>query len=457
MSEIRYTRTSDGVDIAYAVVGDGSLDLVWVPAQLSHLEFVLNGPYRRYVGRFLAALGSFARVLAFDLRGSGLSARPGSPASPESWLEDLRAAVRAAGMEEPAIFGHGVTGCSLAVLHAAAHPDRTRGLVLFGPGARTAWSADHPWGMTDAELDRDQQEVIVGWGTERYAREAFAGWWGSATDDPAFIEMEASFERHAAAPSEAARFSRIWHDIDIRSVLPTVDLPTLVIVREGWAAEVDETPLLGTADRYRYVADRIPGAKVVSVPGSEFRPWLGDTSPIVEAAQEFLTGTRPFAEATRFLATVLFTDIVGSTNVAAKLGDLRWKGLLEEHAERIRGLLDRFDGKEVDAAGDGFFATFDGPARAVRCAQAIVDAVRPLGVEVRVGIHTGECETIDGKAGGLGVVIGARVGALASASEILVSQTVKDLVAGSGLAFEEAGEHELKGVPDRWRLYRTVD
>jgi class 3 adenylate cyclase/pimeloyl-ACP methyl ester carboxylesterase len=456
VADIRYTRTRDGVDIAYALVGDGSVDLVWIPAQLSHLEFVLNGPFRRYVGRFLAALGSFARVLAFDLRGSGLSARTTAPASPESWLEDLRAALQAAGMDEPAILGHGVTGCSLAVLHAATHPDRTRGLVLFGPGARTAWREDHPWGVTDAELERGQREILDGWGTERYVRGAFAGWWGSATDDPAFVEMEASFERHAAAPTEAARFNRIWHDIDIRSVLPTVDLPTLVIVREGWAAKAHETPLLGTGDRYRYVADRIPGARVVSVPGSEFRPWLGDTSSIVAATQEFLTGTTPVAEASRFLATVLFTDIVGSTPVAAKLGDLRWKGLLEEHDGRIRALLDRFDGKEVDTAGDGFLATFDGPARAVRCAQAIVDAVRPLGVEVRAGIHTGECETIDGKAGGVAVVIGARVCALAAASEVLVSQTVKDLVSGSGLVFEDAGEYELKGVPDRWRLYRTA-
>jgi class 3 adenylate cyclase len=231
----------------------------------------------------------------------------------------------------------------------------------------------------------------------------------------------------------------------------------LVIVRDGWTAKADEIRLLGAAERYRYVADRIPGAMTVSLPGSEFRPWLGDSALVVAATQEFLTGTRPVAEATRFLATVLFTDIVGSTRQAVELGDLQWKELLEEHDHRIRELLRRFDGVEVDTAGDGFFATFDGPARAVRCAQAIVEAVQPLGLKVRAGIHTGECETIDGKAGGLAVVIGARVGALATASEVLVSQTVKDLVAGSGLVFEVAGEYEFKGVPDRWRVYRAVE
>ena len=288
------------------------------------------------------------------------------------------------------------------------------------------------------------------WGTLEFARAEIAGWGAPGHEsDERLVAWLASYMRKAASPGAAVALERMNRQINATHALPSIHVPTLVIAKEG---DLD-FPI----DQVRDMASRIAGARFVELPGSEHFPWVGDPDAIVDEVERFVVALGEVeAELDRVLATVLFTDVAGSTEKAAELGDRRWKELVEEHHRRVRGQLARYRGVEVDTAGDGFFATFDGPARAVRCARSIVDAVAPLGIEVRAGVHTGEVETIDGKVGGMAVVIGARVGASAGPSEVLVSQTVKDLVAGSGLAFEDAGEHELKGVPDRWRLYRVT-
>jgi class 3 adenylate cyclase len=317
-----------------------------------------------------------------------------------------------------------------------------RALVLYAPVAKTVRSEDWPYGRTEAE-QRDFYERFVGeMGTGENLDlqgpshdERFKGWW-------------AHFERLVATPGAYRELAQIFSDLDVRGVLPLIQAPTLVLHRTGdRVAQVSQS---------RAVAERILGARFVELPGIDHIPFLGDWEAVAGEIEEFLTGARSAPQQERSLATVLFTDIVGSTARLAELGDRRWRELVELHHGVVRRELARFAGREVDTAGDGFFATFDGPARAIRCTEAIHGAVRSLGLEIRAGIHTGECEVIDGKVGGLAVVIGARVGAMAAPSEVLVSQTVKDLVAGSGIAFEDAGEHQLKGVPDRWRLYRVM-
>jgi class 3 adenylate cyclase len=462
--EVRYAQTVDGADIAYVVLGEGPPDLVWVPAWVSHLDFMWEGPFAHTQGRLLERLATFARVATFDKRGTGLSSRMSAAAGVEVWVDDLHAVLDAVGMDRPAIFGAGAAGCAIGVLQAAGHPTTTGALVLFGPSARTVTSPDYPWGLTDEEIARGQAGILESWGTEAWVREFAAVDWASAVADPEFVRYAARWLRNAATPSDAALMDRIWSQIDVRALLPAVSVPTLVLARTGWTGSAGDSRyvleesryLAGRSRRVSSVAQGIPGAAYVELPGADFPPWLGDIEAVVAEVQAFLTGTRPVVDHDRLLATVLFTDIVGSTERAAALGDHAWRDLLERHHETVRLHLGRYRGREVDTAGDGFFATFDGPARAVRCAQAVAEAVRPLGIEVRAGLHTGEVETIDRKAGGIAVTIGSRVCALAGPSEVLVSSTVKDLVAGSGLAFEDAGERELKGVPDRWRLYRVV-
>ena len=438
--ETRYATTLDGTHIAYQVVGNGPVDLVYMAPWFSHIEIQWEGP--PYAG-FLGKLASFSRLILFDRRGSGMSdpVPADRPPDLETRMDDARAVMDAVGSERAVVYGASESG-AMAALFAATHPDRTIALVIHGSAVRYAWAPDWPWGET-----REQHEAMVDliertWGTEEFVRHL----WPTLAADPELVRWTARESRMAMSPGAAVVYERMYWEIDVRDVLPSIHVPTLVLHR------VEDEP-----EQNRYFAEHIPGAEFVQLPGGEHTPFLGDRDSVTSEIERFVRSVQhEEAELDRVLATVLFTDIVGSTEAAARLGDRAWAEVLERHHSTVRSLLARHRGREIDTAGDGFFATFDGPARGVRCAQQIVDAVRPLQLEVRAGVHTGEVQSIDGKVGGLGVVIGARVGALAKSSEVLVSQTVKDLVAGSGLAFEDAGEHELKGVPDRWRLYRVV-
>ena len=446
---VRYVRNGS-VNIAYQVVGQGPVDVLMIPGWTSHLLIEWEEP--TFV-RFMERLTSFARLVRFDKRGTGLSDRPPGVATLEERMEDAHAVLDGAGLERAAVFGWSEGG-PMSILFAATYPERTLGLVLWRGGVRTARAPDYPWGLSEDRFEERLRRRMVIWGDESLgeeaARMAYPGIGERLAGDPAFVRWRTRLQRYAASPGDLARFSRVWFTTDARSVLPLIQVPAAVVMRTGWIdAYVQEA---------RWTADQIPGAQLVLVPGDGDDVYLGDVGEVAEAIRGFAQSIEEeHAAFDRVLATVLFTDIVGSSERAAELGDQAWKQLVEQHHARVRALLARYRGHEVDTAGDGFFATFDGPGRAVRCAQAIVRSVGTLGIEVRAGVHTGEVETIDGKAGGLAVVIGARIGGLAGASEVLSSQTVRDLTAGSGIVFEDAGEHELKGVPDRWRVYRAAD
>jgi class 3 adenylate cyclase len=349
-----------------------------------------------------------------------------------------------AGSADAIVFG-GARAATMAMLFAATHPDRTKALILYAPVAKTVSTHDFPYGKTPEEqqvfFERFVREVGTGQNLELQAP--------SVARDERFVKWWARFERLVASPSAYEELARIFTDVDVRNVLPVIHVPALVVHREDDAIVLER--------QARYVADQIEDAIYVRFPGRDHLPFIGDTDAIVDEVEQFVTGRRPLREVDKVLATVLFTDIVDSTKRQAELGDHGWKELLERHHATVRDLLRQYRGEEQDTAGDGFFVRFDGPARAIRCAQDIIETIRPLGIEVRAGLHTGECEVVDGKCSGLSVSIGARVMANAGPSEVLVSRTVKDLTAGSGLTFQDAGEHELKGVPDRWHLYRVVD
>jgi class 3 adenylate cyclase len=429
------------------VFGDGPVDLVFVQAFVSHVEIFWELPSYE---RLMRELASWARVIVLDKRGTGLSDRLSAIPTLEARLDDLRAVLDAVGSERTIIFGDG-EGAALAALFAATHPDRTLGLLLFGGTVRIAQAPDYPWGMPEETFEqrlRIREEI---WGDASKGEETAAMTFSVGqrlAEDEAFLQWLIRIQRYGAAPGDLIRFSRVWFTTDARSVLPAIQAPTTVLVRDGWSSLVEES---------EWTAGQIPGAHVERLGGDEDDPWLGDVVEVAEAARGFADAIEEeHAAFDRVLATVLFTDIVGSSERAAELGDRGWKDLVERHHAKVRALLGRFRGHEVDTAGDGFFATFDGPGRAVRCAQAIVGSVGSLGIQVRAGLHTGEVETIDGKAGGLAVVVGSRIGGLASGSEVLASQTVRDLTAGSGIVFEDAGDHDLKGVPDRWHVYRVT-
>jgi pimeloyl-ACP methyl ester carboxylesterase len=444
--DTRYARTADGLHIAYQTLGESPLDLVYVPGLGSHLGHAWGHPL---VAKFQRTLASFSRLVVFDRRGFGLSDRITDEAMPtlEVRMDDIRAVMDEAGVERAALFGV-FEGGPLCALFAATYPERTNALILYGAFAKGSRSRDYPWGQTEEEWRTSEQDIDRDWGTQAFANDLVEWAAPSLVNDENSRRWFGELLRLAASPGVARATIRMVHEIDVRAVLGAVRVPTLVLHREGdGVVDVEEA---------RYVAGRIQGARLVVLTGADHIPWAGDQESVIRAIEQFLDVERPPVELDRVLATVMFTDIVGSTQKAVGLGDRAWRELVEDHHAMVRALLERFRGQEVDTAGDGFFATFDGPARGVRCAQVISTAVEPLGIQVRAGVHTGECEMIDGKVGGLGVVIGARVGALAGPSEVLVSQTVKDLTAGSGLTFEDRGEHELKGVPDRWHLYRVV-
>ena len=430
--DIRYAR-SGGVSIAYQVVGEGNVDLVFVAGYVSNLVYAWETPHWR---RFYERLAEHFRLILFDKRGTGLSDLGGQFPALETRMDDVRAVLDAVGSSNAVVLGSH-DGCSMAALYAATYPERTRGLVLFHPVAHD------PSGQTET-IRRDLARLRETWGTREMSDEILAEGSPSLADDPDYREWFANWLRVGASPSVAYALNRAWFETDLREVLPSIRVPTLVLYRDTYAGPS------------RDVADRIPAAKATRVSGTDFlQIWLSPEIP--DEVERFVAG-EPVAEVPdTVLATVLFTDIVGSSAKAADLGDRAWRELLERHHALIRRELARYRGDEKDTAGDGFFATFDGPARAIRCAGAIVDGVRPLGLEVRAGVHTGECEVHEGKVAGLAVVIGARVSAAARGGEVLVSQTVKDLVAGAGLDFEERGEHELKGVPGSWRLYSVAD
>ena len=439
---IRYAKSVDGVNIAYQVLGDGPVDLVYIIGMAGNFEIEFESPWGV---RFLERLGSFSRVILFDKRGTGLSDRIGGAPDFDMRADDLRAVLDGAGSQRAVLFGDG-DGGSLAALFAAMHPDRVLALVLYNAYARGLWAPDYTIGTSKEDTAEWRAEIEEHWGTEEMAR------WFSASDpsrvnDQDWIRWVAKTMRQGASPASALAFDDVENRTDIRGVLSTVQAPTLVLSRSAESAHARAADL----------AERIPGARHMQLPGKDWTPYASEIDTLIDEVERFVR-TVNAEEATfdRVLATVLFTDIVASTEKAAELGDTAWKALLERHHETVRAMIGRYRGMEINTAGDGFLATFDGPARGVKCAQAIAEAVLPLGLKIRAGLHTGEVVMAGDDVQGIAVHIGARVGALAGASEVLVSQTVKDLVAGSGLAFEDAGEHELKGVPDRWHLYRVV-
>jgi pimeloyl-ACP methyl ester carboxylesterase len=440
--ETRYAKSGD-VNIAYQVVGDGPLDLVFIPGWVSHLEYFWEEPS---FARFLRRLASFSRLILFDKRGTGLSDRVALDDLPtlEQRMDDVRAVMDAVGSQRAALMGTSEGG-PLCLLFAATYPERTAALVMVGAYARRLWAEDYPIGASADEYDAFLEDVRVNWGApvglDRRAP--------SVAHDERFRTWWATYLRMSASPGAAYALTRMNGQVDVRHALPAIGTPTLVIHRTGDRS----LPVEGA----RYMAERIRGAKLVELPGDDHLPYVGDQDEILDEIEEFLTGVRRGPEPDRVLATVLFTDIVGSTEKATELGDRRWRQLLDSHHDVVRRELDRWRGREVNTAGDGFLATFDGPARAIRCARGIRDAVQPLGLEIRAGLHTGEIELSDDDVAGIAVHTGARVAASAGPGEVLVSGTVKDLVAGSGIEFEERGEHELKGVPGMWRLYAVVD
>jgi class 3 adenylate cyclase len=438
--ETRYAK-SGGVNIAYQVVGDGPVDLVYVPGWVSHIELAWELPD---LLRGFERLASFSRLILFDKRGTGMSDPVAEHELPtlEQRIDDVRAVMDAVGSERAAVFGASEGG-NMSILFAATYPERTVALSTFGCYAKRIWSQDYPWAPTPEQRELTYEAVDREWASSGMDVSAIA-----PSLDAEQRARLATYYRRSASPGAALALLKMNTQIDVREVLPTIRVPALVMHRtDDLDARLEEG---------LFLAQRIPGARFVEFAGADHSWWTQDRDAILDEIEELLTGVRPAPEPNRVLATVLFTDIVGATDHARELGDRRWTELLERHHAAVRRELDRFRGREVDTAGDGFLATFDGPARAVRCAVAAREAVRGLGLELRAGLHTGECELLGGKVAGIAVHTGARVAALAAPGEVLVSTTVRDLVSGSGIVFEDRGEHALKGVGER-RIYAVSD
>jgi class 3 adenylate cyclase len=443
-AEIQYTKSGE-YHIAFRVEGDGrgGIDVVHVGAYIFSLA-LRHPPSVRLMRKRLASLG---RLISFDGRGMGLSDRLRDQRLPplEERMDDANAVLDAVDMQRPLLVA-GADGGPLCCLLAATYPERTLGVVLMNTRPRIAWAPDYPWGISRDEFERSLEEMERGWGTRAYA-ERGAPWPMPGMTREEVVDWRLEWMHLSASRGEAVALTRMFYESDVRDVLATMRVPTLVLSRGGGAME----------EEARAFAALIPGARRMTMPGSQPTVMQEHTEAYVEAIESFARELRDEErQLDSILATVLFTDIVGSTARQAELGDRRWAEVVQQHHAAVRGCLARYRGRELDTAGDGFFAAFDGPARGIRCAQAIVEAVRPLGIEVRAGLHTGECRTVDDKIGGLAVAIGARVSALAQPSEVLVSQTVRDLVAGSGLELTDRGEHELKGVPGGWRVYAVA-
>jgi class 3 adenylate cyclase len=454
--ETQWARTVDGASIAYQDVGKGPVTLVLITGWLSHLEVYWEEP--RYV-HFIDRLSRNLRLLLFDKRGVGMSDRLTGAPDLGILLDDVRAVMDATGVEKAALLASGFPAPGLAAFFGATYPERTLCLILAG-ALHERREIDYPWGLTEEELDEDIAALSQIWGRESRISDFVARAIGDGIEDwprgdAQFLSWNAKFFRHAATPTSYEAFERMWFHTDLRSILPTVHVPTGILFYRMIQDERHQ-------DMLEFCLRAIPGAQRLDVDAPDGMIWLGHHEAVASTVEHYLASvTEEEAALDRMLATVLFTDVVGSTERAAQLGDAAWKALLERHNQTVRAMLARYRGTEVSTTGDGFLATFDGPARAVKCAQAICEAVKPLALEVRAGCHTGEIELLGGDAlsdvgadvGGIAVHIGARVAALAGPSEVLVSSTVKDLVAGSGLVFEDRGERELKGVPDSWHLY----
>jgi class 3 adenylate cyclase len=440
----RYARARDGVRLAYQTVGDGPIDLVVCLGVVSHLEVVWEQPAWT---QLIEQLAAFSRVILLDRRGIGLSDRRGGFPPWEVQMDDVGSVLEAVGSERAALLGSADAG-AMFMLFAATYPERTRALVLFGAIARWTYAEDYPEGVAPQYIDAFARYIDERWGAGDDAYVVAP----SRADDAGFRRWWGKYQRLATGPGDAAAFVDMCSRLDVRPAAAAVQAPTLVLHRAG-----DQ---FLRVDHGRHLAGIIPGARFVELPGDDHLLWVGDTTAIVEEVEELLTGSRGSASAARtdrVLATVLFTDIVGSTEHVSRTGDERWRRVIEEHDAITRQQIARHRGRLVHFTGDGALATFDGPARAIRCAAAIRDSVPRLGISVRAGVHTGEIELRGDDVGGIAVHIGQRVSAAADANQILVSRTVVDLVVGSTIAFDEAGDHELKGVPGRWSLFRVAD
>lgn len=436
MPETRYAKSGD-VNIAYQVIGDGPRDVVHVPGFVSNIEVMWEDPG---MTRFLERIASFSRLIIFDKRGTGLSDPVSLDDLPslEVRMDDVRAVMDAVGSNSATLFGHSEGG-NMCMLFAATHPNRTEGLILTGCRAKSIASEDYPWGTTPERLARDVEDTERSWGESSDLR-YYAP---SKMDDAVFRNWFRRYQRLSASPKAAAALTRMASEVDVTSILSSIRVPTLLLYRVN-------DPRFAEGE---YIARKIEGARMVALPGADHFFWAGDTTQMLDEIELFVTGHRVAAAPDRVVATVMFTDIVGSTNRAADLGDRQWRDLLRRHDEAIRSQLGVWRGKEVKTTGDGFLATFDGPARAIQAGRAITEVVEPLGIEVRVGLHTGEVEMVGDDVAGLAVHIASRIASMAGPSDVLVSRTVKDLVAGSGIAFTSRGSHTLKGVPDQWEVY----
>lgn len=435
-SEIRYARSGD-VALAYQITGEGPIDLVFVPGWISNIEMAWELPE---FARFLGRLGSFARLIWFDKRGTGLSDRVAGPVTLEARSDDIRAVMDAAGSDQAALVGW-YEGGAIAASFAATYPERVRALVIGSFTARAAHDVGEPWGIDPGMMTVITERVEDAWGTAAIAELVSP----STIGDARFLAFWRRYERASASPNAAGIMIRWNLAIDVRAALPAISSPTLVIHRK----DIRLVP----ATAVRHVAGQIPGSRYLELSGQDMFPFVGDSEAVLDAIQEFVTGAPPPADADRVLATCLFTDVVGSTRTLGRIGDRAWSDLLQSHRQAVRHSLERFGGREVDTAGDGLFAVFDGPARALRCAAELRDRAAEIGLELRLGLHTGEVRSHGQEVIGMAVHVAARVAALAAPSQILVTSTVKDLVLGSGIDFAEHRTTALKGVPGSWQLY----
>lgn len=439
LPETKYAKSGD-INIAYQCIGKGELDLICVIGWVSNVEYVWEEPT---ISSFLNRLATFSRLILFDKRGTGLSDRVSQMPTLELRMDDVRAVMDAVGSQKAALLGISEGG-SMCALFAATYPERTSGLIMCGSFAKRIWDTEYPWAPTPQERKKIFDAISEGWGgvvdidtiaPSMANDERFKTWW-------------ATYLRRSASPGDALSLAKMNTEIDIRNILPSIHVPALILHRNG---DMDSN-----IEEARYIARKIPGAKLVEFKGNDHLPWVGESNLILDEIELFLTGDLKETETERMLTTVLFTDIVGSTQKALELGDARWHHLLESHNALVRKELIRFRGREIKTTGDGFFVIFDGPARAIKCASAITESVRQLGIEVRAGLHTGECEIVGTDFGGIAVHTGARVMSNADSSEVLVSTTVKDLVAGSGIQFQSKGKYTLKGVPGEWELFTVM-
>ena len=438
--ETRYAKSGD-VSIAYQVVGDGPLDLIYVMGWVSNVEYFWNEPS---MSRFLQRLSSFSRLIVFDKRGTGLSDKVAKLPTLEQRMDDVRAVMDAVGSEKAALFGVSEGG-PMSALFAATYPKRTTALIMYGSYPKRIKTADYPWAPSPEERQKFFDAIKNGWGGVVDLATIAPG----AMKDERFKQWWAAYLRHSASPADALALAKMNTEIDIRDILPAIHVPTLILHRTG---DLDIA-----VEGSKYMAEKIPSAKFVEFPGDDHLPWVGDADKILNEIEIFLTGELHSPEPHRILATFLFTDIVGSTETAYSMGDKEWRIFLQSHNHIVREQLMRYNGREVKTTGDGFLAIFDGPARAIRCASAIRDELSKLGIDIRTGLHTGECEMIDDDVSGIAVHTAARVMGEAKAGEVLTSGTVKDLVAGSGIQFEKKGNYSLKGIPGEWEIFMVVN